>query len=211
MMRRRVRIVLSATLLIATGGCATSSHGDTSPSVSSTALVGSTSSPFPVFRPGEIRSVPDPRTLFSPALRKELRFDAYHGSECKKDKANEYIDGWACYLFTPRKRLQDTELLAVYVEVHHPTPTQDATEFTTRDFASYRQVLGSEWAPAQLGDEALRAETAGASWIRLRIRNVMMAVSADIPDPDPRSVSEEDRRAWRAATELTRSITGLAQ
>ncbi|WP_345362321.1 hypothetical protein [Actinoallomurus liliacearum] len=203
---------MSATLLIAAGGCATNSHGDTSPSVNSTASAGSGSSPSPVFRPGEIRSVPDPRTLFSSALRKELRFDAYHGSDCKKDKANEYIDRWACYLHnTPHKRLQDTELLAVYVQVHHPTPTEDATKFTSRDFALYRKVLGPEWAPAKLGDEALRAETGGASWIRLRIRNVMMEVSADIPDPAPRSVSEENRRAWRAATELTRSITGLAQ
>ncbi|GAA4625805.1 hypothetical protein GCM10023196_031410 [Actinoallomurus vinaceus] len=204
MTRRRVRIALSAALLIAVGGCTTtSSHGDISSRV--------TSVPSPVFRPGEIRSVPDPRTLFSPALRKELRFDAYDGSECKKDKPNEDIDDWVCYLFTPHQPRRNTDLLAVLVELHHPTQVQNATEFATGDFAATRQTLGGEWSPAQLGDEALRGEASGASKVQLRIRNVTMEVSADIGDPARRTAQEEDRRAWRAATELTRSITRLAQ
>ncbi|GLY85275.1 hypothetical protein [Actinoallomurus iriomotensis] len=214
MTRGRFRIVLAGAVAIVTAGCATTgSGGEASPSRTS---IGSSApiapSPSPTFRPGEIRSVPDPRTLFSPALRKALRFDEYDGSECKQDKGDaeraEYIDVWSCDLFTPRGREADADLLAVYTEFHHPIPHEDATTFATSDFAATRENSGPEWSPVALGDEALQAPASvGAGRIRLRVRNVTLEVSAYTGDWRRRSSTEEDRRGRRAATDLIRSLT----
>src|SRR5262245_61525924 len=47
-----------------------------------------TGSASPSFHPGEIRAVPDPRTLLSSKVREELRYADGKGTECDKDKAD---------------------------------------------------------------------------------------------------------------------------
>jgi hypothetical protein len=102
----------------------------------------------------------------------------------------------------------------IFLELHHPIADQSATAFATSDFASSRKYhYGAVvWSPVRLGDEAIRSEEAtkanDSSHVLLRVRNVTVWVTAATGDPSRRS-AEQDRRAWRAATDLARSLAGL--
>lgn len=87
---------------VATGGCTAARVGNDASrragSTDSSTPLSSVPSASPTFQPGEIRSVPDPRTLLTPALRKDLRFDK--DSACKREKGSRVVDPWSCYLLT---------------------------------------------------------------------------------------------------------------
>ncbi len=157
--RVRAKAVLASVLLtgVLTAGCSTAvdprSSAATSPTVSP-GLSSPTPTPSPTFRPDEIRSIPDPRSLLSPGLRKDLRFTARGDAECHKDKANEVIDRWECYLFTPHQRPWDEDMTAIHMELHHPTWVQDATTFATAMFDRYRRQGQSQRLTAVRGAAA---------------------------------------------------------
>ncbi|QKG20702.1 hypothetical protein [Actinomadura verrucosospora] len=167
-----------------------------------------------------MRRVPDPRTLLSPGLRKDLRFAAAKYSECKQDKASDSVDRWTCYLWTPHRRTWDQDMTALDVELHHPVMTQTATALATEMFGSEKKFRNTgDWERVPLGDEGLRSPldrfTPGQSDVLFRVRNVTVLVSTANGDKDRADAAtlsaEQRRRALRVASELARSIARLAE
>jgi hypothetical protein len=168
------------------------------------------------FRPGEVQRVPDPRTLLSPGLRKDLRFAADEDSECRQEQANTFIDRWSCYLYTPHRRTWDKDLTALGIELHHPAMTENATAYATEMFADMKKYRNTgSWDPVPLGDEGFQSpldRSIGHSDVFFRVRNVTVLVSTAPGDQDKADTraAELRRRAWRVASELARSIARLA-
>ncbi|HEU5023378.1 MAG TPA: hypothetical protein VFV01_00515 [Spirillospora sp.] len=212
---RRMNVVLISTALAA--ACLSGCSRAEAPSPA-----GLSARPAPAssmaFRPGEVQHVPDPRTLLSAGLRKDLRFAADEDSECRQDKANDYIDRWTCYLFTPHRRTWDKDMTALDVELHHPALTQDATTYATRMFRTRETSRNTgDWESVPLGDEGLRSpldgSSSGQSDVLFRVRNVTVLVSTATGDKDKADAAtlsaEQRRRALRVASELARSIARL--
>nr|BFE34081.1 hypothetical protein GCM10010200_063320 [Actinomadura rugatobispora] len=168
------------------------------------------------FERGEIRTTPDPRTLLSPSLRRDLRFADAKASSCKKEKAYDRVEKWVCHLFTPQES-SESDMISIRVELPTPENGRTATEKATKEFADLKWSLRN-FSPCsirvQLGDEACQSpkytSSLKSSAVLFRIRNVNVQIMAATGDKDRASVSalsdEQGRRAWRVASELARGL-----
>ncbi|GAA0942114.1 hypothetical protein [Actinocorallia libanotica] len=230
-MTGRIRTALAlASLLL--GGCSTAAEPAPSPSApvplsasvppSPSKRAAAPPSPVPAtFRPGELRTVPDPRKLLSRGLLEDLRFAEDDSSECEEHQPNDLIDAWGCYLLTPSAAPSDGDLTTIFTALHRPFDTQSATAFAKQEFAELpdRRTDSSSWTEASLGDEAMRSRENAAyrddSTVVFRVKNVTVMVSVNIDEDresdDSARYDAQQQRAWRVASDLARSLVRLSR